>query len=126
LIFDYKDNKLGVGLTPQANFQFTGSHAVGFTVAKDGPHTVVDTDYVIVGSSGTTEILLPDADKLPGRILIIRATDPKAVTIKSASGKDTIDGQSGLQLQDNESSIYAVTLISVGNSMWLSISKSRK
>ena len=126
LIWDEKDSKLGVGLTPEANFHFGGSHAVAITVAKDGPHTVDAKDYVIICASGTTDVLLPDASELRGRILIIRATDPKAVTIRSASGKDKIDGDDTMQIQFNESAIYAVTLISVGGSNWFTLNKSRK
>ena len=126
LIWDYKDNRLGVGLVPKANFHFGGSHAVAFTLAKEGAHTVDVKDYVIIGSSSTTDVLLPDAADLPGRILIIRATDAKGLTIKSSNGKDTIDGLAAMQLQDSESQVYAVTLMSIGGTDWISLNKSRR
>jgi hypothetical protein len=126
LLWDDKDSRLGVNVSPKTNFHFAGSHAAAFTVAKDGTHTVEITDYIIFGASGTTDILLPEAAEIPGRILIIRATDPKAITLKPINGKDKIDGQDTMQLQDAESQIYTVTLISVGGTNWMSISKSRK
>lgn len=126
LLWDDKTNSLGVGVAPKANFHFGGSHAVAFTIAKDGPHEVDGKEYIIFTSPETTDILLPEASEVPGRMLIIRATEPKAVTIRSASGKDKIDGLNFIQIQDVESGIYAVTLISVGGTNWMTLSKSRK
>lgn len=126
LIWDEKTNSLGIGLTPQANLHLGGSHAAVFTIASPDQYTVGTKDYIIITDPGTTEVLLPDASLVPGRILIIRATDAKAVTIRSGSGKDSIDKGSNIQIQYGEANaVYAVTLISNGVSEWLTLSKSR-
>ena len=126
LIWDETGRRLGVNVTPQANFHFGGSHAVVFTIAKGTAYRVEPNDYVIITDLETTEILLPDAVEVPGRILIIRATEAKAVTIRSDSGKDSIDKGSNIQIQYGEANVvYAVTLISNGASEWLTLSKSR-
>lgn len=128
LQWDNKNGMLGVGLSPKANFHFGGSHAVVFTIAKDGAYAVETKDYVIICATATTDILLPDADELPGRILIVRATDPKAVNVRAANGKDTIDNLSNVQIANGNdgNTLYSITLISIGSGRWLTISRSLK
>jgi hypothetical protein len=127
LLWDEKNNLLGIGITPKTNLHLGGSHAAVFTVAKDGAHTVDAKDYIIICAPGTTDILLPDAAEIPGRILFIRATDPKAVTIRATNGKDTIDGQSNLQIADTgDGSLYSVILISIGTDKWLTLNRGKR
>ncbi len=124
LLWDEKDSRLGIGLPPQFNFHFGGSHGVVFTIAGQGNYLVDPKDYVIIADPETNEILLPDADAERGRILIIRASGAKAVTIRSASGKDTIDQLAGIQISAADpGSLYCITLIAVGNGNWFTLNK---
>jgi hypothetical protein len=126
LLWDEKDSRLGIGLPPQFNFHFGGSYGVVFTIAGQGIYVVDPKDYVIIADPETNEILLPDADPERGRILIIRAVGSKAVTVRSASGKDTIDQQANVQLSAADTgNLYCVTLIAVGNGNWLTLNKAR-
>lgn len=126
LLWDEKDSRLGIGLPPQFNFHFGGSHGVVFTIAAQGNYLVDPKDYVIIADPETNEILLPDSDAERGRILIIRASGAKAVTIRSASGKDTIDQQAGIQISAADAgSLYCITLIAVGSGNWFTLNKAR-
>lgn len=125
LFWNEKDAQLGIGLTPKANLHLGGSYAATITVAS-GDYVVTNKDYVIIAPNGATSILLPDADQLPGRILIIRSTDSKGVNVTSSNGKDTIDGAPGITVADSDGIVYAVTLIAAQGGSWLTISKSKK
>ncbi|HEY3430709.1 MAG TPA: hypothetical protein VGK39_08540, partial [Cyclobacteriaceae bacterium] len=126
LLWDEKDNRLGIGLTPLTNLHVGGSHAVTFTVTSTSDYDVDVKDYVIFVPSATNNLWLPDAAAIPGRVLIIRSADQdKGVTIRAKNGKDLIDGVAAMQLFDRAGEAYTVTLISNGNN-WFSISKSHK
>jgi hypothetical protein len=126
LFWNEKDSQLGVGLIPQANLHLGGSHAVTVTVAS-GDYVVTNKDYVIIAPNEATSVLLPDADLLPGRILIIRSTDSKGVTVRSNSGKDTIDGLGSVNIADSDNgSVYAITIIAVQGGRWFTLTKAVK
>lgn len=126
LFWNEKDAQLGIGLTPKANLHLGGSHAVIFTVAS-GDYVVTNKDYVIIAPNGATSVLLPDADELPGRILIIRSTDSKGVTVRSNNGKDTVDGAAGINVADADAgSIYSITVIATPGGRWLTLTKAVK
>ncbi|MEP2668477.1 MAG: hypothetical protein ABJH04_05775 [Cyclobacteriaceae bacterium] len=126
LFWNEKDAQLGIGLTPQANLHVGGSQAVAFTVAS-GDYVVTNKDYVIIAPNGATSVLLPDADELPGRILIIRSTDSKGVTVRSNSGKDTVDGMAGVNVADGDAgSVYSITIIATPGGRWLTLTKAVK
>jgi hypothetical protein len=126
LFWDEKDNLLGIGVTPRANLHVGGSQAVTFIVTATSDYDVDKKDYVVFVPTVTSNVFLPDAAEIPGRILIIRSADQdKGVTIRAKNGKDLIDGLAAMQLFDRAGEFYTVTLISNGTN-WFSISKSRK
>ncbi|MFZ2906062.1 MAG: hypothetical protein WAZ98_07670 [Cyclobacteriaceae bacterium] len=126
LQWDNKNAMLGIGVSPKANLHVGGSQAVSFVVTSVSDYDVTNKDYVILVPSATSNVFLPDASEVPGRVLIIRSGDvDKGVAIRAKNGKDQIDGASVLGLVDRAGEFYAVTLISDGNN-WFSISKSRK
>lgn len=126
LFWNEKDAQLGIGLTPKANLHLGGSHAVNLTIAS-GDYLVTNKDYVIIAPNGATSVLLPDADELPGRILIIRSTDSKGVTVRSNSGKDTVDGMPGVNVADGDAgSVYSITIIATPGGRWLTLTKAVK
>lgn len=125
LQWDNKNGLLGIGLSPKANLHVGGSHAVTFTVISTSNYDVNAKDYVVFAPNGTSNVFLPDAAELPGRLIIIRTTDTdKGITIRAKNGKDQIDGASGLALVNRAGEFYAVTLISDGTN-WYSLTKSR-
>lgn len=125
LQWDNKNGLLGIGLSPKANLHVGGSHAVTFTVISTSNYDVNAKDYVVFAPNGTSNVFLPDAAELPGRLIIIRTTDTdKGITIRAKNGKDQIDGASGLALVNRVGEFYAVTLISDGTN-WYSLTKSR-
>ncbi len=125
-IWDDKMSSLGIGTAPKTNFHALGSQAVSIIVAGAGNYVVDAKDYVVISQAGTTDVLLPDADAIVGRVIIVRHTDAKAVTIKAVNGKDTIDGIATLQLQDTDAAFYSAILISAGGGSWVTLSKSKK
>jgi hypothetical protein len=89
---------------------------------------VTSKDYVIIAPAGTTDVRLPDAANLIGRLLVIRSLDAKGVRILSDSGKDNIDGQTSISIaySGDNTTVYAVTLIAAQGGDWISIASAKK
>ena len=110
-----------------------GSQYVGFTVlTSTTPYSVQSDDYLIVGSTinnSVGNVILPDASVSLGRILILRSRSfgsftAGGVRFVAASG-DTIDGAATSPiLAATDGSVYTMTIVAVGNNVWLTIDKS--
>jgi hypothetical protein len=128
LVWDESNNLLGIGLTPKAGLHTGGSRAVVISEAS-GAYAVKDKDYLVIAGNTTTDVGLPDADQVIGRILVIRctSTDGKGVRVLSVSGKDTIDGNSTVTLTNlDNGSIYCITLVAYKAGQWITINKAVK
>lgn len=107
----------------------TGSHFVSFTPIS-GSYTVADNDYILIGAAGKgpTNVVLPDATKCSGRILIIRSMGTSIADAVTVTAKELIDGAGAsepLYIESNFSTntAYALTVLSTGTT-WITISRS--
>jgi hypothetical protein len=100
--------------------------AVAVKFVDKEPYDVIAKDYAIIVPFGINTILLPDAAEVIGRVLVIKVTsnDDKGIVVRSASGKDNIDGAGSLSMGNvNQGDLNCVTLLAARGGDWVIIGK---
>jgi len=80
----------------------------------------------VIGGASTTNINLPDAGEIIGRVIILRSNDPKGFVVDSLDGADKIDILDTVTLADSNGNVNTITVVSVGKDQWYIINKSIK
>lgn len=120
----------GEGAPGPGALNVNGSHYRSFVVLPEGSYEVRDTDYILIGPATAQkpiEVILPDATKQPGRILMVRATNTNPsyfVQLRpSVSGQliDVDPESERMYYSTSETNVniaYALTVMSDGKTWW--------